>query len=202
MPPTPTDGSFFHSPLLDEIAAAKKDEARINKKHLNGGLADPGNPARASPFGALVPPKRQRLKKSASLPTNLAEEEVPKKVRRPAYQRAFLVGIRDPVNLYNEHVGRRDNLMKKIEEYENDLSFCQRTAEERTRQAAEVRAVVFNYDHHHPDAVVSEAQGQFYPRSLERLKDCGGGKIKKFTRPYDDPYKFREAMCRQKASLR
>jgi len=153
-------------------------------------------------FGA--PRRERRARSEATLPpavSSAAQEEALRKPPTPKRRQAGgfnLSELPDPTKLPNWHEPLHDAINDAIVRQEMALEKSQLEAEMRLRQASSVTAPAFRWDklpHHHAH---SENQGQYFPKSIAKLKEFGGGKDPRFCRPYDDEYKYREAIARQK----
>lgn len=117
----------------------------------------------------------------------------------PGRSRSFVnipdIGTHDP-----ERVKRLEHLDRKIHSRHGALERAQSAAELRT---AKLRAQTvfepekpfeFLWDHLPQNAMLSEKENAFFPRSLKALKEIGTGKDPRFVREMDENYKYREAM--------
>lgn len=191
--------------LLQELKEVKTREAARHRLQLRS--AAPPLVERKSPLGAPPPsPPIRRLRRhsSASRLEGLRPEKPgltppAAEAARPRRPGLLLMELpQDPTLLANEHADRSKAIEHAIARQEDFLAECKREAEARQRLGVEASAPAFNWDHQPQVPVVSESQAQFYPRSIEKVRDCGGGKDSRFCRPYDRFYQHREAMCRQK----
>lgn len=190
--------------LLQELKEVKVREAARHRLQLLS--APPPLVERKSPLGAPPPSpiRRPHRHSSASRLEGLRPEKpglTPPAAEavRPRRPRLLLMELpQDPTLMGNEHADRSKALEHAIARQEDFLAECKREAEARQRLGVQASAPAFNWDHQPEGFLVSESQAQFYPRSTEKVRECGGGKDPRFGRPYDRFYQHREAMCRQK----
>jgi len=99
-----------------------------------------------------------------------------------------------------ETTRRIGNLDRQIYSREGAFQRCQSEAALRTKKmrAQTVfqpeKATEFLWDHLPQNALLSEKDAAFFPRSLKTLKEIGTGKDPRFVREMDENYKYREAM--------
>eukprot|EP00928_Gymnodinium_smaydae_P096367 TRINITY_DN849_c0_g2_i1.p1 TRINITY_DN849_c0_g2~~TRINITY_DN849_c0_g2_i1.p1 ORF type:complete len:147 (+),score=27.58 TRINITY_DN849_c0_g2_i1:171-611(+) len=126
--------------------------------------------------------------------------------RKPGLAREFVLP-QDPTTLPDMNEPRIRYLQTLVERQEKGLAESQsalaRIASEGQikRVPAELPPASFSYDCFPTGAMLSENQASYFPRSLGVVKDCGGGRDRRFCRMYDGVYIFREAWARQKDCL-
>jgi len=111
----------------------------------------------------------------------------------------FVLPSNDPMAYSNEHIEREKAAKRSVAEMEGKL------ARARSQSAANLGAEwippVVRHDHIPVAFDASEYQAEMFPRSIHKLRQCGGGKDPKFCRPWQDYEKHREAVWAQDNSM-
>mmetsp|Transcript_132914 Transcript_132914/g.230979 ORF Transcript_132914/g.230979 Transcript_132914/m.230979 type:complete len:214 (+) Transcript_132914:112-753(+) len=185
--------------LFGELGKYRHGEAKRHKSSLHS--KRPSTPKRS---GGVFPVKIDKPKPASRRPIAAPEPapEADPKNDMPATMRyasrTFLNNINDPSCYPNRHVERSRELGKAIALQERALRMAR--SESALGRMWEFESPT-RFDHVPVAFELTEQKLAFYPRSLSSVRDCGGGKDPKIMRPYDDVYRFREAMCRNKGML-
>lgn len=155
------------------------------------------------PFGSAKLPERR----SRSVPVllNVVEKTSPEKPKTPVatgLSRAFVLPSNNPQDYYNSHEGRGNAVRRQIEHKEHLLAVAksQSAARRASGVVDDVGPEVFRWDHVPIAFDLSENQAEMFPRSIEANRMCGGGKDPRYTRPWQDYERWREAVWLQTQS--
>lgn len=125
-----------------------------------------------------------------------AEPNEPVARRRPGAPLELLIS-QDPTQLFNKHSLRREQLDAALLVAEQRLRACKSDGALLHYSEGGMSAKLDRLPT--ADATgASENQMQFFPRSFDKIRECGNYRDPSFCRPLDKVYLHREAMCRQK----
>eukprot|EP00927_Polykrikos_kofoidii_P074265 TRINITY_DN70250_c0_g1_i1.p1 TRINITY_DN70250_c0_g1~~TRINITY_DN70250_c0_g1_i1.p1 ORF type:complete len:246 (-),score=31.98 TRINITY_DN70250_c0_g1_i1:129-866(-) len=207
--------TFERFDLSHALRRAKQDEN--TRHHATLQIREPTAATRSKPFGTAAPPRGLRRTRSAAElganvsppsssrpPESPGPPSAPPPRRRPGVGKAAMTLAQDPCNLPDLHGPRIKLIQALIDRQEETLiesreCLARRVAAESSGSA--LPPTTFDFDRQPPGEDLSEHQAQYFPRSAEMVKACGGGKDPRFGRPFDDVYAHREALCRLKACL-
>lgn len=193
--------------MFDELSRVTRDEALRHKDLVTGVSVRPPTPKRSGgPFGsAKLAPKRTRSVPSSSvqlLPrgeraaTSTEPAELPEVPRKPP--RGFFVGLNDPLAYPNEHETRRQAVVKAIKEKERMLAEGRSQSMGSLSSGVAESSQACRWDRVPISFGQSEYQTHMFPRSIEAIRTCGGGKDPRLTHPWQEFEKWREADWYQK----
>jgi len=181
---------------LNEI---REDQARRHRHQLAGGAAGMPRPERAGgPFGAPARPRQRRTHSQPAPPrveATLVDRSEEPSLRRRTWE---FLEPQDPRSLPNLHVERHAAITKALARQERAFAASRSELALRLARASDISTPTFEWDTRPSSLELSEQQREFFPRSIARVRQTGGGKDPRYCRPYDDVYIHREAVCRQK----
>jgi len=189
--------------MFRELSKVTRHETSRHSEHLAGKKIRPATPVKSGgPFGpAKLPEKRSR-----SMPVLVKAVETEKPKTPPVasgLSKAFVLPSNNPCDYHNEHASRGDAVKRAIQHQENLLAVArsQSAARRASGGFADVAPEVFRWDHVPIAFDLSENQAEMFPRSIQANRQCGGGKDPRYTKPWQDYERWREAMWFQSQSM-
>merc|ERR1712232_560814 len=131
-------------------------------------------------------------------PEPSAETEAPKK---PGLSRAFVLPSNDPMSYTNTHAHRGKAVKLAIERQEAQLAASRSGLLSTSKEEPGDVKQVFRWDHVPIGFAMSDYQVEYFPRSIHSNRVCGGGKDTRFTRPFQDYERWREAVWQQENAM-
>jgi hypothetical protein len=136
-----------------------------------------------------------------SLPVDSnCDPEEPESRKKPGLSRAFVLPSNDPMSYANGHDSRGEAIKLAIRKQELALE-ASRSKNVIGKETELVAPTAFRYDHVPIAFSQSESQTQYFPRSSSAVRTCGGGKDSRFTKPYGDYERWREAVWAQQNAM-